>query len=779
MDSKVDEDSLSDGSVVADIVDRICDDFEMRIVAGEEPRIEEFLMKGAEVIRPTLFRELILVELEFRQKRGDQPSVDEYRSRFPSYVTTLENIDFAPDTDTARVSEYSQQSSTCGSSRILSHFELCRLIGMGAFGAVWLARDLELKREVAVKVPLQEILNDQKREMFLREAQAVAQLRHPNIVQVYEVGRDGEQLFIVSQFIDGVTLKAHRESHGYCPGDAAALCARLADALDHAHEQGIVHRDLKPSNILLDAAGEPHITDFGLAKWDAADVTWTRAGEVLGTPAYMSPEQACGDACHVDRRCDIYSLGVILYELLAGEPPFTGEIHTVLSKVMHVEPMPLRRRDRRVPRDLETICLKAMAKRPQERYVTAAELAADLRRFVAGECIAARRVGRLVRSWRGLRRRPVVASAALVGMVVISLSLWVPFRSAQDSAATVPLKTVSLATRPPGAEVAFFPRNVWTGEPLPQRRILALGRSPVRVQLAPGDYLVVVKLDDRRFHEVFRHVPDEKKDSVPGAYRHLRWKIGDDGVVELPEIEIPEETVTKGMAWIKGSDDFAMGLTGSTETPLHHRRVPSFFIDPTEFSVADYRALNQGKSPLTPDWQPVPDDYAVTHYYDAAQWRAERAGKRLPTEAEYEYAATGLGRFRFPWGNEPPSEGEQQQIGPVGTPAWDRLDVTPPVFGLISNVAEWTCTWHTLYPQRRSVEKIRESRPPRDHRVVRGGDAGVIEGDGAVTAERRDPRSRQAVQVFSVKAGLGFRCVRSAKPRWEPEDFEAVLPDLQ
>jgi formylglycine-generating enzyme required for sulfatase activity len=311
---------------------------------------------------------------------------------------------------------------------------------------------------------------------------------------------------------------------------------------------------------------------------------------------------------------------------------------------------------------------------------------------------------------------------------------------------------------------------------MPQRRIIAPGRSPVHVQLAPGDYLVVAKLDERRFHEVFRHVPDEEKESIPGAYRHLRWKVDAEGVVHLPEIEIPDASVIEGMAWIEGSGDFAMGLAGSMDTTPHHRRVPSFFIDPTECSVADYRALNGGKAPLTPAWRPVPDDHAVTHYYDAAQYRAERAGKRLPTEAEYEYAATGGGRWRFPWGDEPPSGGEQQEIGPVGTPAWDRLDVTPPVFGLVSNVAEWTSTWYARYPKYRPGE-LRETFTPRDHRVVRGGDAAVIAGDGAVTAERRDPRGRQHAQLFSVRPGLGFRCVRSVKPRWEPEDFEAVLPD--
>jgi WD40 repeat protein/serine/threonine protein kinase len=452
-------------------VDQVCDRFEEAWLAGARPRIESFLNEVSATGRPVLAGELLRVELEHRYRAGDRPTLEEYQGRFPDQLDLVAVL-------------LHRAAAAAGAASLppcIPGYEILGVLGQGGMGIVYRARQVALNRLVALKmIRAGAYAAEHERARFRREAEAAAPLRHPNIVPVYEVGEHDGYPFLALEYVEGGSLADRLRGTPQPPREVAELVEILARAIHYAHEHGVVHRDLKPANVLLapnpkletrstkseirnpkheirnpkastleenakpedgassdfglgasDFSAEefrisdfsPKVTDFGLAKDLDSDLGQTSSGAIVGTPSYMAPEQASGVPGAVGPAADVYALGAVLYEALTGRPPFKGAgVLETLEQVRSHEPVPPRRLQPKVPRDLETICLKCLEKGPARRYPDAAALADDLHAFRDGKPIQARPVGSWERTVKWARRRPAVAALAAAVVAITALA---------------------------------------------------------------------------------------------------------------------------------------------------------------------------------------------------------------------------------------------------------------------------------------------------------------------------------------------------------------------
>jgi len=434
----MDDEALEqDGLFGNELLERLCDDQVRRWNAGQRVPAEAYLARhpSLQAQSESAF-ELIYGEYLLREQLGESPPLDEFRWRFPRFAgrferqlelhSVLNSQDVPPHTivEPAEGADAPTEPTPSAAGKVAPGYEIIGELGRGGMGVVYKAWQVGLKRVVALKVIRADAYAHQgAAARFHAEAEAAARFQHPNIVQVFEVGEHEGMGYLVLEYVAGGGLDRKLSASLPDPPHSAGLIETLARAIHFAHQRGIVHRDLKPANVLLTEEGIPKITDFGLAKLLERDQGLTQIGELLGTPSYMAPEQIRGMPRQITPATDVYALGAILYEMLTGRPPFKGTTPlSTLDQVSSHEPLAPGRIQRHTPRDLETICLKCLAKDPRRRYGTAWELADDLRRFLDRQPILARPTPLWERAWKWSRRRPGAAGVLFFVVAATLLS---------------------------------------------------------------------------------------------------------------------------------------------------------------------------------------------------------------------------------------------------------------------------------------------------------------------------------------------------------------------
>lgn len=566
----------------------------------------------------------------------------------------------------------------------LNHFKVIRELGKGGFGTVYEAFDSELDRRVALKVPNRTNLSKDQAQVFQREARLAAQLNDSNIVSVFEVGRAKGRIFIVSELIRGSTLRAWAKKRKRNEDEIASIMNTIASSMDRAHRSEIVHRDLKPGNILVDEEGNPHITDFGLAKRvTGEEFSIARQGVIIGTLAYMSPEQADGDAINADGRTDVYALGVMMYELLTGKRPFGGASDQLLDDIRTGRATPIRKFNPDVSIDAQAICEKAMSADPCKRYQTAHDLAEDLDCLLQRRPVSARPIGSVSKAVYFLKRNRLtsvgfaVAAVALIAIPVIWIQSGVnagPLGREQTNADIPTSVEIDIDVTPPDSKITAL-QIVHTTRVNQQLNHFAAPVEPssningrFSFKLPAGFYLFRATNPVANF-EFYRYVRTDKLYNNVNMQSYLYWfdmKARGPKPIAPYYLRTPEQT--SDGSWKLGNEKMILVEGGtidielsqvrffegrkSTFFPAGSTQVPSFLIGETEVTAKNFHA-EMGYYPPgmgIKNEEDVADSLIVTHVsWDEAVEYCEKVGGRLPKFVEYVYATKNKGATEFPF----------------------------------------------------------------------------------------------------------------------------------
>ena len=818
MSSWIDQPDLSHDDVAA--VDALCDRFERCWRRGERPAIEALLAESEPRLRDILAAELVQMEVELRRSHGERPRAADYHQRFPVLTNVVEEALTLPHEPPTTVSELVSYSPLEESRRRASpgvapmpqdtevelaafHCEagaLClpeefgryrieRELGRGGMGAVFLAHDRELDRPVALKAPHPQLVSarDGFLERFRREGRAMATVQHPNVCPIYDVGLFAGWHFFTMAYIEGETLSARlQRGERFDHRAAAMLVHRVALAVHRIHQAGVLHRDLKPGNIMIDREDEPIVMDFGLARHERpGERDLTHSGLLVGTPAYMAPEQIELLHGEIGPPTDVYALGVILYELLCGKRPFDGTNASILGKVLFAPVASPSEIQGDVPADLEAVCLKAMSRSRADRYSSAKALADDLAAWLAVPDEVAQRKPRgdvpslrLLRWPQGIRRERWIAALGLgVAAVVLFVGMGRFFRPPHER-----------FFPPPPHDRRFPPPHERRGFPVPA--------GPAHVGVAPSN--AAVGVGDQKPAEngtpAFATAPFNA-DQASALQNEWAKSLG----------EPVEFTPAAGLRFrLIPPGEFVMGAPDSDrdaaadEKPQHTVRLPHpIYAAVHEVTVGQYRRFveatgyqtmaeqaNRGSHDARRvnhlDWtwrrhhyEPADDSpVSCISWLDARQflaWLSKEIGRpcRLPTEAEWEYLCRAGSTEPFWWG----ADRDAARLDSFEKPPSLPLKVgryAPNAFGICDthgSVWEWCLDGQRTYTSSRTEDPTGSLDPALPH-VVRGG--------GWTTAWPSLRATRRAVEALDYShSSLGFRVVidvvaETSAPRHQP-----------